>query len=119
MTSTADNIDPHLLVSLTSVASGVRISSITTRETPCGPLRPGIARLRLHVDEPRLLPGTYRWGLSVKENGFPDAAWEVVGQLSVEQRILDGASHPYTSGHGVVALCTSITREDLPAATIQ
>lgn len=102
--------DLHLLMILTRVSDQLRVASVTTREFPYGCLGEGQHVLDCIMDQPCLLPGDYEWTLQfVGSEGVCGYA-ERLGAFTVSERILPGASHPFTQAHGICNVCSRIER---------
>jgi lipopolysaccharide transport system ATP-binding protein len=102
--------DLHLLIMLTRKSDRLRVSSITTREIPCGALSAGHHKLDCAINSDCLLPGDYNWTLQFVDASGVRGEINGLSPFSVEERILTGASHPFKQAHGACLVCTSIEK---------
>ncbi len=109
--------DLHLLMILTRVSDQLRVASITTREIECGSLDAGTHELNCNLNQAALLPGDYSWTLRFVSGEGTHAEAEGLGNFSVTEKILSGASHPFRQAHGVCHVCSEITRTSTPVET--
>ena len=107
----------HLLMILTRVSDQLRVGSVTTREIECGSLSVGDHNLKCNLDKASLLPGDYNWTLRLVSGEGTHAEIDGLGNFSVTERILPGASHPFRQAHGVCHLCSEIERVSAPIDT--
>lgn len=100
----------HLLMILTRASDQLRVASVTTREIAYGSLDNGEHDIKCVLDSSCLLPGDYEWTLQFVSTEGVHAEAENIGSFSVTERILEGASHPFTQAHGVCHMCSRIER---------
>ncbi len=106
--------DLHLLIMLTRKSDRLRVSSITTREIPCGALSDGHHKLDCAINSECLLPGDYNWTLQFVDASGIRGEINGLSPFSVEERILTGASHPFKQAHGVCLVCASLEKQSEP-----
>jgi lipopolysaccharide transport system ATP-binding protein len=103
----------HVTLSLIRRSDGCRIASISTQGMSCKAIDAGTTILEFDIDPNPLLPGEYSWSVTLKNPSTllhaPDLCY-----MEVLERILPGASHPYTRSHGVVCLSTTVGQKYLP-----
>lgn len=100
----------HLLIVLTRKSDRLRVASITTREVPYGALESGRHDLECVIGSNCLLPGEYDWTLRFVDPSGVRGEVSGLAPFTVEERILEGASHSFKQAHGVCFVCTSIER---------
>ena len=115
LTVTRPHQNLHARVILWRESDSARVASITTREIPCGEIKEGTTTLRCRIDPNPLLPGEYFWSVAlVKSSAKPLVDVENAGSLTVAEAIIPGASHPFTSRHGITHICSGIDKSYHP-----
>jgi lipopolysaccharide transport system ATP-binding protein len=95
---------PHVLIALYRAHDDLRVTSITTRELPIGPLVPGLTEISFVIPPFRLYPGSYYWIVRVQTSHQVLLDATGLHSLTIRDSIIPGCDRPFVSGHGVAFL---------------
>ncbi|QDT63296.1 ABC transporter ATP-binding protein [Calycomorphotria hydatis] len=101
----------HLLLTLWRRKDNIRVSSLTTRELPLGPLEVGRTQLTFKIPACSLFPGIYYWSISIRTTREEYLSQERIATFTIEESILPNTPTPYVSEHGVVHIATAVEIE--------
>ncbi len=94
----------HALAILWRQHDNLRVSSVSTRELPIGPLGVGTTKVSFDIDACRLFPGNYFWSIQILNSQQTYLEVPHVLPLRIESALLPGTPAPYVGAHGCVHL---------------